>query len=103
MSNERRAATNGGIGFFGLLTILFIALKLTNYITWPWWLVLAPLWGPLGLLVFLLLTFVPAWHLGESLRDWIAHRRAARKRVNNFHQAADAWKRVDDRRKEKLD
>lgn len=32
-----------GIGFFGLLTILFIALKLTGYITWSWFWVLSPL------------------------------------------------------------
>lgn len=36
--------TYNGIGFVGLLTILFIALKLTGYITWSWWWVLSPLW-----------------------------------------------------------
>ena len=37
--------SNGsGIGFTGLLTILFIALKLTDYIDWPWIWVLSPLW-----------------------------------------------------------
>jgi len=34
----------GGIGFVGLLTILFIGLKLTGYITWSWIWVLAPIW-----------------------------------------------------------
>lgn len=34
----------GGIGFVGLLTILFIGLKLTNYINWSWWWVLSPIW-----------------------------------------------------------
>jgi len=34
----------GGIGFIGLLTILFIGLKLTGYITWSWIWVLAPIW-----------------------------------------------------------
>lgn len=34
----------GGIGFVGLLTILFIGLKLTNYIGWSWWWVLSPIW-----------------------------------------------------------
>jgi ABC-type polysaccharide/polyol phosphate export permease len=38
---------SGGIGFFGLLTILFIALKLTGFIDWSWWWVLAPFWIPL--------------------------------------------------------
>ena len=34
----------GGIGFVGLLTIVFIVLKLTNYIDWSWWWVLSPVW-----------------------------------------------------------
>lgn len=33
-----------GGGFVGLLTILFIGLKLTHYIDWSWWWVLSPLW-----------------------------------------------------------
>jgi len=36
---------SGGIGFLGLLTIVFITLKLTGVIAWSWWWVLAPLWG----------------------------------------------------------
>ena len=35
--------SNTGIGFFGLLQILFIALKLMGYIHWEWWKVLLPL------------------------------------------------------------
>ena len=37
-------SSSGGIGFIGLLTILFIGLKLTNYISWSWWWVLSPIW-----------------------------------------------------------
>jgi len=33
-----------GIGFAGLLTILFIGLKLTGFIVWSWLWVLSPLW-----------------------------------------------------------
>ena len=36
--------TSNGIGFTGLLTIVFIILKLCNIITWSWWWVLSPLW-----------------------------------------------------------
>lgn len=43
MSNNT-SSSNGGIGFVGLLTILFVALKLTNVITWSWWWVLSPIW-----------------------------------------------------------
>ena len=34
---------NGNLGFFGLLTILFIYLKLTNVIVWSWFWVLSPI------------------------------------------------------------
>lgn len=34
------------MSFLGLLALLFIGLKLTNYIDWSWWLVTAPLYIP---------------------------------------------------------
>jgi hypothetical protein len=40
------SSSSSGIGFFGLLAVLFIGLKLTGYIDWSWWWVLAPIWGP---------------------------------------------------------
>lgn len=36
----------GGIGFCGVLAILFIALKLTGFVSWSWVWVLAPIWIP---------------------------------------------------------
>jgi hypothetical protein len=44
--SKAAAAGGGGVGFFGLLALLFIALKLCGIIEWSWWLVLLPLWGP---------------------------------------------------------
>jgi fatty acid desaturase len=40
--------------FATLLTIAFIVLKLTNYITWSWFWVFSPLWIALLLIVLLL-------------------------------------------------
>lgn len=37
-------SSSGGISFVGLLTVLFIGLKLTGYIAWSWWWVLSPVW-----------------------------------------------------------
>ncbi|RZN42522.1 MAG: hypothetical protein EF813_01335 [Methanosarcinales archaeon] len=45
----------GGIGFVGLLTILFIGLKLTGYITWSWIWVLAPIWISIIVMVIILI------------------------------------------------
>jgi len=45
MSSKSSSATvSSGMGFSGWLTILFIGLKLTGHITWPWVWVLSPLW-----------------------------------------------------------
>jgi hypothetical protein len=44
---------SGGIGFIGLLTILFIALKLTGNIAWSWWWVLSPVWIPVALILIM--------------------------------------------------
>ena len=48
--------SSGGIGFVGLLTILFIGLKLTGFITWSWWWVLSPILIGLGLVALILLS-----------------------------------------------
>ena len=53
-------ASTGGVGFFGLLTIVFIALKLIGYIAWSWLWVLSPLWLPfiIGLVVAIIILIV---------------------------------------------
>ena len=50
------SSSSGGIGFTGLLTILFIALKLLGYITWSWLWVLSPMW--IGFAIFIVILFV---------------------------------------------
>jgi hypothetical protein len=40
--------------FSALLGVLFIGLKLTNYITWPWIWVVSPLWIPLAISISIL-------------------------------------------------
>ena len=58
MNNVSQTNYNG-VGFLGLLAILFIGLKLTGYITWPWIWVLAPLWGGLILwFIFFVITLI---------------------------------------------
>ena len=57
MSKDNSSSSSStGIGFTGLLTILFIGLKLTHYIDWSWWWVLSPLW--IGLIIVLIVVFV---------------------------------------------
>ena len=55
--SDNSSAKSGGIGFCGLLTIVFIILKLLDKIDWSWWWVLSPIWIPwviiLGVLLIL--------------------------------------------------
>jgi hypothetical protein len=45
-----KSDSGGGVGLFGLLTIVFITLKLTHFIDWSWWWVLSPILIPLTIL-----------------------------------------------------
>lgn len=62
-STKSSVNVNGGVGFIGLLTIVFIVLKLTGHINWSWIWVLSPLWisGLLGILFIAIFVFFIAW------------------------------------------
>ena len=51
MSNSSKPS--GGVGFCGLLTIVFIGLKLAKFIDWSWLWVLSPLWISAVLIVIM--------------------------------------------------
>ena len=58
MSNSSNSSSSGGIGFAGLLAIVFITLKLLHKITWSWWWVLSPLWIGAAFAVLVLVVVV---------------------------------------------
>lgn len=49
------SSSSSGIGFCGLLCIVFIVLKLTGFIDWSWWWITAPVWGGFLLLIIIIL------------------------------------------------
>ena len=53
MSNS--SSSSSGIRFTGLLTAVFITLKLTKVIDWSWWWVMSPLLIPAAIVLVLLL------------------------------------------------
>lgn len=53
---QKSSVSVGSSGFFGVLFITFLVLKLTHVIDWSWWWVTAPLWG--GFLFTLLVGFI---------------------------------------------
>lgn len=58
---------NSGIGFLGILTLVFITLKLLGKIDWSWWWVLSPVLIP-TVLVALFLAFVLLMVVGERIK-----------------------------------
>ena len=57
MNNNR---VNINLGFFSLLTIVFIVLKLCNVINWSWWWVLAPTWVPMSIVAVIVVVVLIA-------------------------------------------
>ena len=56
-NNNTVGTSSAGIGFSGLLTIVFITLKLCKVINWSWVWVLSPIWFSLIItLVIILIT-----------------------------------------------
>lgn len=55
MKDSKTTTTTGGVGFTGLLTLLFIGLKLGGVIDWAWVWVLSPLWISLAVTVVILI------------------------------------------------
>lgn len=71
MSDNNKATANAnskGIGFVGLLTIVFVVLKLVGVIDWSWFWILSPHWISAALVVFILILFMVIF-LVKGLRN----------------------------------
>lgn len=68
--DKEKVNYNTGITFTGLLTVVFIALKLTGVITWSWWWVLSPIWIPWGIAIILvfIIAIIAAFRQKENSR-----------------------------------
>jgi hypothetical protein len=49
---------NNGIGFGGVLFVVFLVMKLAGFIEWSWWWVTAPLWLPVVLALLVTVGYV---------------------------------------------
>ena len=74
MRNNRTSDSNS-VSFdgllIGLLGVLFVGLKLTGFIDWPWWWVTLPFWGGIALVVLVFLV----WFLASIIKDLIRKRK----------------------------
>lgn len=46
------------IGILGVLGIVFVVLKLTEVISWSWWLVTLPFWGGFAIALAIFVIFM---------------------------------------------
>lgn len=74
--SEKSSGSGGGIGFIGLLTILFIALKLTGFIDWSWLWILSPIWILVAVVVLIVVCAVVILEIKDR-RKRAAKRRAS--------------------------
>lgn len=68
--NNNNSGSVVSIGFGGLLTIVFIVLKLCGVIGWSWLWVLAPIWIPTAIVVgIIVITVIVALIIGLFKKD----------------------------------
>ena len=68
MSEVKVKVNGGGVGFLGVLTIIFIVLKLCDVISWSWWWVTSPLWLPLAVIFGIILFVFALSYVGILVR-----------------------------------
>ena len=83
-NSNNSSSTGGGIGFCGLLAIVFITLKLLKVIDWSWLWVLSPIWIPTALAIVVLLVILVIYLIKSYKRKKkYEERRKARNESNN--------------------
>jgi hypothetical protein len=63
MANSNSNSSNG-LGVGTILFLIFMVLKLTNYIDWSWWWITAPLWIPI--LILGIIGLLAIFYLGRK-------------------------------------
>ncbi len=60
--------SSGGLGLGGVLTVVFVVLKLCGLIDWSWWWVLSPVWISFAIIIVIVLVMFTYYKLDE--RKW---------------------------------
>lgn len=64
---DNKTTVSGGVGFTGLLQVVFIALKLMGIINWSWLWVLSPAWISIAIYVLLAIVVV-IWYKSRGIK-----------------------------------
>ena len=72
MNENSSSSTRDGIGFFGLLQVAFIVLKVAGIINWSWWKVFIPTYISIALVVIglVVLVILAAWENKKDKDRW---------------------------------
>lgn len=68
MANSSSSSASGGTSISGLLGVLFVGLKLTGFINWPWLWVLSPFWIPLVIVLGVLAVLGIIWLIASFVK-----------------------------------
>ena len=82
MCEVKNVSVQVGPGLPALLFLVFLVLKLTGFIGWSWWLVTAPLWGPLAIVIAVAVVAGFVWAvltLAILAWEWVEGRWRARR------------------------
>lgn len=82
---EKNSKFNVNTLLCGLLTIVFVVLKLVGVIDWSWWWVLAPVWIPLEVGVIVLLMYLVYYLLNKERID-------KERKEKAFYEAMGKWR-----------
>ena len=66
--SDKNSSAGGGIGFFGAMFLIFLTLKLIGTINWSWWWVTAPLWGPITLIILIVVGYGVVYAIAETYK-----------------------------------
>lgn len=69
MSTTSSSSSSGGIGFTGLLTIVFITLKLCHVIDWDWIWILSPIWISICLVIVIVIGVVMVAIIADVIKS----------------------------------
>ena len=67
--SDYSSQTSSGLGFFSLLTIVFIVLKLCDVIAWSWVWVLAPIWIPTAIIIIAILIYLICVMINTAIKN----------------------------------
>jgi len=87
-NNDSNNSRRSGIGFFGILQIAFIILKVINKIDWSWWLVFIPTYIKLGITAAIIGTMFGIFKFEQNkhLRMINKAKRLAKKKEKSYYK-----------------